>query len=73
MQIALGVFAWWLIGAGALDGDVQPGWLLAWVLLSLSALFVQLFASFTGGLLTIDVAALSGFFYLRATRRGSSR
>ncbi|WP_438036161.1 ATP-binding cassette domain-containing protein [Sorangium sp. So ce204] len=58
LQIALGVFAWWLIGAGALDGDVQPGWLLAWVLLSLSALFVQLFASFTGGMLTIDVAAL---------------
>ncbi|WP_437899919.1 ATP-binding cassette domain-containing protein [Sorangium sp. So ce124] len=57
-QIALGVFAWWLIGAGALDGDVQPGWLFAWVLLSLSALFVQLFASFTGGMLTIDVAAL---------------
>lgn len=57
-QIALGVFAWWLIGAGALDGDVQPGWLLAWVLLSLSALFVQLFASFTGGMVTIDVAAL---------------
>ncbi|XXT23232.1 ABC transporter ATP-binding protein [Sorangium sp. So ce429] len=58
LQIALGVFAWWLIGAGALDGDVQPGWLVAWVLLSLSAIFVQLFASWTGGLLTIDVAAL---------------
>ncbi|WP_437310242.1 ATP-binding cassette domain-containing protein [Sorangium sp. So ce388] len=58
LQIALGVFAWWLIGAGALDGDVQPGWLVAWVLLSLSGIFVQLFASWTGGLLTIDVAAL---------------
>ncbi|WP_438001104.1 ABC transporter ATP-binding protein [Sorangium sp. So ce185] len=57
-QIALGVLAWWLIGAGALDGAVQPGWLLAWVLLSLSAILVQLFASWTGGLLTIDVAAL---------------
>ncbi|WP_437666233.1 ATP-binding cassette domain-containing protein [Sorangium sp. So ce1182] len=58
LQIALGVFAWWLIGAGALDGDVQPGWLVAWVLLSLSAIFVQLFATWTGGLLTIDIAAL---------------
>ncbi|WP_437930589.1 ABC transporter ATP-binding protein [Sorangium sp. So ce291] len=58
LQIALGLFAWWLIGAGALDGDVQPGWLVAWVLLSLSAIFVQLFATWTGGLLTIDVAAL---------------
>ncbi|HTN83093.1 MAG TPA: ABC transporter ATP-binding protein [Sorangium sp.] len=58
LQIALGVFAWWLIGAGALEGDVQPGWLVAWVLLSLSGIFVQLFASWTGGLLTIDVAAL---------------
>ncbi|WP_437736856.1 ATP-binding cassette domain-containing protein [Sorangium sp. So ce1335] len=57
-QIALGVLAWWLIGAGALDGAVEPGWLLAWVLLSLSAIFVQLFASWAGGLLTIDVAAL---------------
>ncbi|WP_437490521.1 ABC transporter ATP-binding protein [Sorangium sp. So ce1014] len=57
-QIALGVLAWWLIGAGALDGAVQPGWLFAWVLLSLSAILVQLFASWTGGLLTIDVAAL---------------
>ncbi|WP_437784479.1 ATP-binding cassette domain-containing protein [Sorangium sp. So ce1097] len=57
-QIALGILAWWLIGAGALDGAVEPGWLLAWVLLSLSAIFVQLFASWAGGLLTIDVAAL---------------
>ncbi|WP_437290552.1 ATP-binding cassette domain-containing protein [Sorangium sp. So ce406] len=57
-QIALGVLAWWLIGAGALDGAVEPGWLFAWVLLSLSAIFVQLFASWAGGLLTIDVAAL---------------
>ncbi|KYF58539.1 hypothetical protein BE08_11775, partial [Sorangium cellulosum] len=57
-QIALGIAAWWLIGAGALDGGVQPGWLFAWVLLSLSAIFVQLLASWAGGLLTIDVAAL---------------
>jgi ATP-binding cassette subfamily B protein len=58
LQVALGIVAWWLIGAGALEGVVQPGWLLAWVLLSLSAIAAQLFASWTAGLLTIDVAAL---------------
>jgi hypothetical protein len=33
MQYLLWLVAWWMVGQGALQGRLDPGWLLAWALL----------------------------------------
>jgi ATP-binding cassette subfamily B protein len=57
-QVALGVLAWLLLGKGALSGVVEPAWLAAWALVSLSAIAAQLVGGAASGRLSIDVAAL---------------
>jgi ATP-binding cassette subfamily B protein len=57
-QVAASIFAWALLGAGALDGVVEPGWLAAWILVSLSVVPIQLVSAWAGGNLAMDVAAL---------------
>ncbi len=34
----LWILSWWLVGKGALEGQLDPGWLMAWVLLLLTLL-----------------------------------
>ncbi len=55
---ALGIFGWWMIAKGALDGRLDRGWLFAWALVLFSQLPLRLIAGRTQGRLTIDMAAL---------------
>ncbi|WP_394849784.1 ATP-binding cassette domain-containing protein [Pendulispora brunnea] len=55
VQILLSVGGWILLGRGALDGVVQTGWLVAWVLVVLSGVGAQLVSSWSAGQLAIDI------------------
>jgi ATP-binding cassette subfamily B protein len=57
-QVAASMIAWGLIGHGALDGFFEPGWMAAWVLMSLSAVPLQVATAWSGGRLAMDVGAL---------------
>jgi ATP-binding cassette subfamily B protein len=57
-QVAASVVSWALIGNGALDGFFESGWLFAWILMSLSAIPLQLATAWAGGHLAMDVAVL---------------
>ncbi len=65
--VMLGVFTglyvlemagWTLIGWGALSGQLDPGWLMAWVLILLSTVPLQLWGGWLQGILSIDLGAL---------------
>jgi ATP-binding cassette subfamily B protein len=56
-QVTAGLAAWVLLGRGALDGQVEAGWLLGWFLLVVSGVALQLVAGAAGGRLGLDVAA----------------
>ncbi len=49
---------WTLIGWGALSGQLDPGWLMAWVLILLSTVPLQLWGGWLQGILSIDLGAL---------------
>src|SRR5690606_24357402 len=51
---ALGLGAWWLVGRGALEGRLDHGWLLAWALLLLTQVGLQVFVSRAQSLLAVD-------------------
>jgi ATP-binding cassette subfamily B protein len=55
-QQALGIAGWWLIGRGALEGQIARGWLLAWALVLLSAVPVQVLATWAQGTTTLAFA-----------------
>jgi ATP-binding cassette subfamily B protein len=57
-QVTASVVGWALIGRGALDGMVEPGWLMAWALVAISAVPLQFVTAWSGGNLATDVAAL---------------
>ncbi len=50
--------AWWVIGQGLLEGQLDRGWLSGWALLVLSAIPVGLFGSWSAGVFAIDAGAL---------------
>jgi ATP-binding cassette subfamily B protein len=53
VQQALGIVGWWLIGRGALEGQIARGWLLAWALVLVSVVPVQVVASWAQGTTTL--------------------
>lgn len=55
---ALGLGAWWLIGRGALGGRLDRGWLLAWALLLVTQLALQVLVNRAEALLAVDGGAL---------------
>ncbi len=57
-QVALGIAAWALVGKGTLAGGIEAGFIWSWALLSLTALPLQVLATWTGGQLALDAAAL---------------
>jgi ATP-binding cassette subfamily B protein len=54
----LSIAAWWLIGAGALQGNLDRGWLTAWALIMLTMVPVRVMASWWQGVIGIGVGAL---------------
>ena len=54
----LSIVAWALIGWGALDGRIDPGWLMAWALLLATQIPLRLLGTATAGRLAIDGGAL---------------
>jgi ATP-binding cassette subfamily B protein len=57
IQAALFVGAWWLLGRGLLEGRLDRGWLLGWLLLLMSLVPFRLAASWLQGLLAISAGA----------------
>ena len=49
---------WWLIGRGAFEGQLDPGWLWAWALMGLTMVPLQAVLTWSQGLLALDLSAL---------------
>ena len=58
MQYLLWLLAWWMIGQGALQGRLDPGWLLAWALLLVTLVPFRLLATWSQGRLAIGAGGL---------------
>jgi ATP-binding cassette subfamily B protein len=56
-QYGLWILSWWLLGGMMLRGRLDPGWLLAWLLVLLTLLPFRLLATAAGGLLAIRAGA----------------
>ena len=56
-QYALFLISWWLLGWGALSGNVDTGWLIGWVLLLASLVPFRLLGTWTEGLALIAIGA----------------
>lgn len=57
-QYLLGLLAWWLIGKGLLLGQVSRGWMLAWALLLLTQVPIQMLAQWVSARLSIQGGGL---------------
>ncbi len=55
---ALSILSWWLIGQGALAGQFEVGWLVAWALLLVTAIPVRVAAVGAAARLAIDAGAV---------------
>ncbi|MDY7230800.1 ABC transporter ATP-binding protein [Hyalangium rubrum] len=49
---------WWLIGRGAFEGQLDPGWLWAWALMGLTMVPLQAALAWVQGTLVMDLSAL---------------
>ena len=58
VQYLLWLLAWWMIGQGALQGRLDPGWLLAWALLLVTLVPFRLLATWSQGRLAIGAGGL---------------
>ncbi len=52
------LLSWWTIGAGVLQGRVEPGWLMAWALLLATLIPLRMWATWNQGLFAIDASTL---------------
>jgi ATP-binding cassette subfamily B protein len=55
---ALSLAGWWLVGRGALDGQIAPGWLVAWGLVLISMIPMRAVASWAQGSAALRFAIL---------------
>lgn len=58
IQYLLLIGSWWLIGRGALQGQFDFGWLLAWALLLLTMIPIRLLITWSQGIIAIGVGGL---------------
>jgi ATP-binding cassette, subfamily B, bacterial len=58
VQYVLGIVAWVVVGWSALEGRFDPGWLMAWVLIILTMLPLQVLAGWYQALLAIGGGGL---------------
>jgi ATP-binding cassette subfamily B protein len=59
LALALALAAWWVVGRGALEGRLEPGWLWAWVLILVSMVGAQAVASWAVGRLAVQLGGLT--------------
>ena len=57
-QYGLWILSWWMIGRGALQGRIEPGWLAAWALLLLTLVPFRMLVTWWQGLLAIGTGGL---------------
>ena len=57
-QYLCGILAWWLLGAGALHGRLDPAWLLAWGLLLVTVIPLRLWSTWVQGRLAFGGGGL---------------
>src|SRR5262245_24447753 len=57
IHYALLMTAWWVLGRGALNGQLDQGWLKAWALLLLTAVPFHLFAEWMQGRFAVEAGA----------------
>ena len=58
LQYAVWLLSWWIIGAGALSGRLDPEMILAWALLLLTLVPVRGFITWMQGLIAISVGGI---------------
>jgi ATP-binding cassette, subfamily B, bacterial len=58
VEYLLWIVAWWVVGAGALGGRLDRGWMLAWVLLLLTLVPLRLISTWTQGVIAIGAGGL---------------
>ncbi len=58
LQYILWILSWWFLGRGALRGELDPGWFLAWGLILLTIVPFRLLVTHAGGMLSIRAGAL---------------
>jgi ATP-binding cassette subfamily B protein len=54
----LSILAWWMIGRGALAGNLDRGWLIAWALILLSMVPVRVLAGWWQGVIGVGIGGL---------------
>jgi ATP-binding cassette subfamily B protein len=59
LSLVLALCAWWVVGKGALDGRLEPGWLWAWALILGSMVGCQAVASWAVGKLAVHLGGLT--------------
>ena len=57
-QYLLWILAWWVVGQGALQGRLDRGWLVAWVILLLTLVPIRLLATWSQGQFTVGAGKL---------------
>jgi ATP-binding cassette subfamily B protein len=55
---ALSILAWWMIGRGALSGNLDRGWLVAWALMLLTMVPLRVMAGWWQGVIGVGAGAL---------------
>jgi len=58
MQYLLFIGSWWVLGVAALQGRVDRGWLLAWMLLLLTIIPLRMLATWLQGVIAIRAGAV---------------
>ncbi|MBK6463279.1 MAG: ABC transporter ATP-binding protein [Myxococcales bacterium] len=54
----LAMLAWWVVGKGALEGRLEPGWLVAWALLLTTAVPLRSLTAWWQGAAALEVSVL---------------
>jgi ATP-binding cassette subfamily B protein len=54
----LTILAWWMIGRGALDGNLDRGWLVAWALITLTMVPIRVMGTWWQGIIAVVMGAL---------------
>jgi ATP-binding cassette subfamily B protein len=52
------ILSWWLLGRGALQGRLEPAWLMAWGMLLVTMLPLRLWSTWVQGRLALGVGGL---------------
>ena len=57
-QYSLMLIGWWLLGSAVLSGRIEVAWIIAWGLLLITEIPIQLYSSYLQGIFAIEVGYL---------------